>query len=250
MTQTIPSPLPFPITLDECPFSAYKNLAHFHYRAGPPGPVDECFALSIPSISRISNDPHIIGIIVYSLPPLNNHLRNLATNSRYLAARNFQSRAQLLNKELRTISRVIIHPQFRSLGLAAALVKNTLPLINTLFVEASAVMGLINPFFQKAGMTMYTAPPELKNEILLAAFHHVGIPTENLQNTPTLIQQIKNLKPTQKKFLLSQIKKYYLTPRQAVFSSRTSESLEWTLPRLTSCLLTRPAYFLWQNPTL
>jgi hypothetical protein len=50
---------------------------------------------------------------------------------------------------------VIIEPRFRSLGQAVRLVKETMPLMNVPFIEALAVMGRVNPFFEKAGMTRF-----------------------------------------------------------------------------------------------
>jgi len=247
-TTTIPSPLPFKITLRPCSLRDYRLLAPFHYRPGQPGPVDRCFGLYIPSLSRITADPHLIAVIVYSLPPLSNHLRNLATNYRFSAAASFGPRAILLRRQLRTISRVIVHPQFRSLGLATQLVRRTLPLAGTPYVEAAAVMGRYHPFFQKAGMTPYHAPPDLNQKLLLAAFQHVDIPDSLLTNTPTLLTQIKKLTPKNRRFLLTQIQQLYLKNRQAAFPSKIQPNLEWILPRLTATLFTKPIYYLWNSP--
>ena len=59
---------------------------------------------------------------------------------------------QQLQKEVSVISRVIIHPKYRSIGLGAKLVAETLPQAGTPNVEATAVMARYNPFFEKAGM--------------------------------------------------------------------------------------------------
>ena len=50
------------------------------------------------------------------------------------------------------ISRVVIHPKFRGVGLGAYLVKETLPKVGVKVIEALAVMAKYNPFFEKAGM--------------------------------------------------------------------------------------------------
>ena len=85
-------------------------------------------------------------------------MRNTATG-KVFAGFDRTTRLKLINKNIRTISRVIIEPRFRSLGLAARLVKETMPLMNVPFVEGLAVMGRVNPFFEKAGMTRFDAPP-------------------------------------------------------------------------------------------
>lgn len=173
----LPSPLPFPIVLTPCSPAAYGKLAHFHYLSGPPGPSVKAYGLYVPSLWRLSDEPQLIGIIVYSLPPLNSRARARVTNGRYPTTGDPRGRAARLNRDFRTISRVIIHPQFRGLGLAAALVRETLPRAGTPYVEAFAAMGRVHPFFEKAGMTRYIPPvptqvrrPKMDNSSCLAYF--------------------------------------------------------------------------------
>ncbi|RLI41568.1 hypothetical protein DRO59_06585 [Candidatus Bathyarchaeota archaeon] len=49
-------------------------------------------------------------------------------------------------------NRVIIHPKYRTTGLGAKLVRETLTKAGTPYVETLAVMAKYNPFFEKAGM--------------------------------------------------------------------------------------------------
>jgi hypothetical protein len=237
--------LPHPFMLKLCSFTEYRRLSQFHYRVGSPGPVSKCFALYYPSTLPLTRRPHLAGIIVYSMPPLNSHLRNLATYRYFLQPTTRRERARLINRDLRTISRVVIDPQFRSLGLASAIVRETLPLIGTPFVEASAVMGRFHPFFEHAGMTRYDAPPSPNKQKLLSAFIESGI-SEDMLLDPILLQsKIELLPPNKRTFLLSQIDRHYIAPRRGVFSSKIRPELDWLLPRLCSHLLTTPTYFLW-----
>lgn len=57
-----------------------------------------------------------------------------------------------VNSYVLRIKRVVVHPQFRSLGLAVTLVRELLELAGTRYVEAIAAMGRAHPFFEKAGM--------------------------------------------------------------------------------------------------
>jgi hypothetical protein len=57
-----------------------------------------------------------------------------------------------LNMGLSTISRIVIHPKYRSIGLGAKLIRETLPRVSTPCVEMIAVMAKYNPFAEKAGM--------------------------------------------------------------------------------------------------
>jgi tRNA(Met) C34 N-acetyltransferase TmcA len=58
----------------------------------------------------------------------------------------------LLNAEVSIISRVVVHPKYRSIGLGAKLIAETLSQVGTPCVETVAVMAKYNPFFEKAGM--------------------------------------------------------------------------------------------------
>ncbi len=57
-----------------------------------------------------------------------------------------------LNDKLGVISRVVVHPKYRTIGLGSKLVHDTLSLAGTEYVEVSAVMAKYNPFAEKAGM--------------------------------------------------------------------------------------------------
>ncbi|MEA3368340.1 MAG: hypothetical protein U9R68_09540, partial [Planctomycetota bacterium] len=97
-----------------------------------------------------------VGVIVYARPALSLAARNRATGGRYrTAGLGRTSPARLLNREVRLVSRVVIAPNWRGLGLAARLVAETLPKVGTPYVEALAAMGHVHPFFERAGMTAY-----------------------------------------------------------------------------------------------
>lgn len=57
-----------------------------------------------------------------------------------------------LNAEVSIISRVVIHPKYRTIGLGEKLIRDTLALAGTPYVEMVAVMAKYNPFAEKAGM--------------------------------------------------------------------------------------------------
>lgn len=58
-----------------------------------------------------------------------------------------------MNQKLSSISRVVVHPKYRTVGLGSKLIRDTLLLAGTEYVEMSAVMAKHNPFAEKAGMT-------------------------------------------------------------------------------------------------
>jgi ABC-type transport system involved in cytochrome c biogenesis ATPase subunit/N-acetylglutamate synthase-like GNAT family acetyltransferase len=127
----------------------YKQLSRFHYRtrenAGSSGQgAREYFKL-------LFHDD-LIGVIVYSGSYLNLKPRNMVFGERYVYTAGDLPKARLINEEIARISRVVIHPKFRGVGLGAFLVRETLPHVNAKVVEVLAVMAKYNPFFEKAGM--------------------------------------------------------------------------------------------------
>lgn len=169
--------------------SDYTSLARFHYKSGHPGAITCVWRMirDAPTVvgryCRRRDDTQTLGVLVLSLPALSCQLRNLATHDRYA---NLKPRdaAVMLNREVRTISRVVIDPQWRGLGLAVRLVKHALhhPSHGTgeaecslRYIEALAAMGRVSPFFEQAGMTRYDRPPRAEHARLLDALRHLNI---------------------------------------------------------------------------
>jgi len=119
----------------------YQTFAAMHYRAADElGFVDKVFVL------RAGRDDEPLGIVVYAHSPIALSLRNLATNGL------FTGRPNLLNQQMRIVRRLVIHPDVRGCGLGHFLVRRTLPLVGTRYVECLASMGELNPVFERAGM--------------------------------------------------------------------------------------------------
>lgn len=114
----------------------YNPLSYLHYRAGRPWGIKKIFAAEL--------NRRVIGVIVYSVPPL-----KAAGRTKFLG---YTPKAEEVNRDFLIISRVILHPKYRSIGLGTRLVRETLPLAESKYVEAIAVMARYNPFFNKAGM--------------------------------------------------------------------------------------------------
>jgi ABC-type ATPase with predicted acetyltransferase domain len=115
----------------------YKKLAHFHYRDS------RLFAHH--KIFTMKRGDETVGAIVYGSPPL------AVTGRRKALDRN--PTIQEINRDIIRISRVVIHPKYRTIGLGAKIVAETLPRAGKPIVETIAVMAKYNPFFEKAGMT-------------------------------------------------------------------------------------------------
>jgi energy-coupling factor transporter ATP-binding protein EcfA2 len=128
----------------------YETFAGMHYRGTDElGFVDRVFILR----EGAGGEP--LGIVVYSHPALELSLRNKANNGW------FSRNPQRVNKHLRILRRLVIHPDVRGCGLGHYLVRKTMPLLGTEYVECLAAMGEFNPVFERAGMVrigQYDAP--------------------------------------------------------------------------------------------
>jgi GNAT superfamily N-acetyltransferase len=124
----------------------YDELARFHYRRGRPATFADVWTV------RYSDEGRVVAVGVLSYPVPASHARDGALDLGRLSDR---AKLRFVNRHLRTISRVIVHPTFRSLGLARTLVDCLLHNCTTRYVEAFAAMGRAHPFFELAGMTRY-----------------------------------------------------------------------------------------------
>jgi ABC-type ATPase with predicted acetyltransferase domain len=91
----------------------------------------------------------VVAVAVLSWPTVNSAVREEVLGLGGWAP---GRRLAFVNERVRTISRVIVHPQFRGVGVASGLVRRVCEECPTRWVEAFAVMGRVNPFFVKAGM--------------------------------------------------------------------------------------------------
>jgi len=127
----------------------YERLKRFHYRSKD---GDRSESLRVRDCFRLLFGEELIGVIVYSRSYLNLKPRNMVFGDRYVFTPGDLHKARLINEEIARISRVVIHPKFRGIGLGAFLVRETLPKVGAKVVEVLAVMAKYNPFFEKAGM--------------------------------------------------------------------------------------------------
>jgi len=151
---------------------------------------------------------------------------------------------QLVNKNIRCISRVIIEPRFRGLGLAARLVRETMPQMNVPIIEALAVMSLVNPFFEKAGMTAYTAPTPARCMQLAEALSMVGIEQKDLINAKKVQRKLDALSGEQAEFIEQQIRRFLQSYGRSRDMPASLARTRYILSKLTY----RPVYYIWFNP--
>jgi len=121
--------------VEEGTLASWRTLSVFHYRG---------HEVAVPrKIFRLVRGEELCGVIVYSYPAPSCFGRRLVLPHMSM---------QELNEQLSVISRVVIHPKYRTIGLGAKLIRETLPYAGTPYVEMVAVMARYNPFAEKAGM--------------------------------------------------------------------------------------------------
>jgi hypothetical protein len=223
----------------------YKQLAHYHYRDNRVGPFTNIF--SIKSCTRLPglliNEP--VGVIVYSMPTPGSQLRNAATNE-FFAGFDRKTRLALINKNIHCISRVIIEPRFRGLGLATRLVRQTMPKVNMPIIEALAVMGAVNPFLEKAGMKAYTAPLPAHCAELIEALNLIGIHQYQLIDPQCVQQKLDSLHRPWADFIDERIKRFLHSYGKRHHMPSGIERTRFVLSKLTL----RPVYYIWFNENL
>ena len=224
----------------------YESLCHYHYREHRLGPYAAIYAMK-GEFSKIEK-MQTAGVIVYAMPTAGCSLRNASLG--FLSGLDKHTRLALINKNIRTISRVIIEPRFRTLGLAVRLVKETMPLLDVPIIEALAVMGQVNPFFEKAVMTRTDSGPCAANVRLTSAFGAVGI-NENDLIDPGLVQQKLNKLNTgdggqKADFIEQEIIRFLQCYGRRRLMPSGLERIKFILSKLTD----RPVYYFWKNPDL
>lgn len=163
------------ITIEEGTLDDYAALAHLHYRGGCPAVVVKILRAMRTVPRHVHPSRQLLaGVVLVSMPTLNARWRDrvwpgfFTTGSKPLNARR-------LNANLRTLTRAIVEPRSRGLGVASALVRAYLADPLTPGTEALAAMGSVCPFFERGGMTPYDMPSTPEDLRLLDALTHLGL---------------------------------------------------------------------------
>lgn len=220
----------------------YKKLAHYHYRDRRTGPFVGIFAMRPMKTLTGGFGTRTIGVVVYTMPSASVELRNIATGGMF-AGLDRATRLALINKNIRCINRVIIEPRFRGLGLASRLVRETMPKIGVPIVEAMAVMGLVNPFFEKAGMKAFEGPMPARCVQLTEAFSMVGIEKDQLIDPQKVQRQLERLGASERAFIELQIRRFLQSYGKRRDMPPGLERTRYVLSKLTA----RPVYYIWFN---
>lgn len=219
----------------------YKALCHFHYRDKRLGPFKKIFAIK-PALYRHWYSA-AIAVIVYTMPIPAMELRNIACGNIFTGL-DRKTRITLINDNICCIGRVIVEPRYRGLRLASRLVSETMKLMDVPIIEAAAVMGHINPFFEKAGMTAYKPTESPATKQLIEAFSLIGIEKHALLDPKTVHEKNDSLNAPDRRLIETQIQHFLKKYNKQRYLSHNIERTRFVLSKLTE----RPVYYIWFNP--
>ncbi|MBN2581810.1 MAG: hypothetical protein JXL80_02000 [Planctomycetes bacterium] len=216
----------------------WRALAALHYRNHALGGLDRLFVM------RYRGDR--IGVIAYCLAAANCGPRNRAL--RELVDRlPRRGRLRFWNQHLRTISRVVIDPNWRGLGLAVHLVRETLPQAGTPYVEAMAAMAGVHPFFERAGMVRYPVTPSPAAARLRAAMEAAGLDRRQTRSAAVMAEAVRRLATPERAWLETELQRWARSYLGAKTAQTMVPTLEQTCGYAARFLYSTPAYFLWSS---
>jgi len=224
----------------------WRKLSGFHYRSH--------WAVATREIFCLRRKGELCGVIVYSYPPI------ACFGRRKVLPR---MTVKELNRKLSIISRVVVHPKYRSIGLGAKLVRETLPRISTPYVEMVAVMAKYNPFAEKAGMQKIIEQPPSKQALAIArVLSELGFNIQLLGSEKYVLNKLQTLKAKditriKEAFIHNKLPRFmkYFFPhkpygKQKLYNKKVMEaSLERLAHLIKVCgfLLQTKVYLFWQS---
>ncbi len=212
----------------------FEPFAGLHYRSGKLPVVDKVFALRLPRYGRV-------GIIVYSFAPAHLRARRLALG-KFLPQKPARSEMMdFINNNIRSISRVVILPEFRGVGLGSFLVKNTLDKTGVKLIESVAAMGKANSFLERAQMTKFIPHVSERRKSVAAVLKNAGLTEQALLNPDLALEHINRLCSPTQRLLWRKIDKFNAAYGKKRLLTNKREKLALTLSKLSA----ENAYFYW-----
>jgi GNAT superfamily N-acetyltransferase len=147
----------------------WRALAKYHYRSARLGPVDRIY--------RLKTGGRLVCVAVYAFPTLQSSVRNRVFDGRYNGHALARERHALLNREVRTLRRLVTHPDWRRRGLAAMLLRVTLPVLGVPFVECVSVAARRSHFLEDAGFVCCGSV--LPRRAALRPFYYLWVGDDN-----------------------------------------------------------------------
>jgi GNAT superfamily N-acetyltransferase len=215
-------------------------LSKYHYRPFSRQPYVQAWKITDPKYGK---GTETIGIITYSMPVLNSAARRSATGN-FFAGADKRTQLRRLNEHARRISRVVIDPRYRGLGLAGWLVSRTMPRMNVAMIETTAVMGRLGSFFERAGMHRIDIPVRPEAQALAGALKTAGIEESLWIDAAAAEKRLLRLPEDERKTIQQRISRFMGAYGKRRAAPAGEECMRFALSRLNA----RPAYYIWLNP--
>ena len=240
--------------IERASLKEYKKLAEFHYRDSRSVPAPQ-------KVFVLKRGEEIVGAIVYKWPGTVALGRLLALGRKIML--------QELNRDFSLISRVVVHPKYRTIGLGSKMVRDTLFKCGRPYVESIAVMARYNPFFERAGMRKVAESTPNKrigeaiDKLSEIGFNPVFLSStkynmEQIRNNPTTIEEVREIlkevsrrSGIYRKRLASIPRRPY--PRHKEFCKIVDKAGIPKLARMLrilSFLAQKKVYLFWKSPAL
>lgn len=166
------------IIIERGTYADYASLAHLHYRAGRPATIARVLRAVLVGSPLRPRARELVGVLVVSMPVLNASWRDAAWPdlAKHLSRAGPARRARILNgtRGVRCLSRVIVDPRARGLGVACALVRGYLRRPLSRHTEALTSVDEFAGFFARAGMRPMLVAPGARDAALLRALAGAG----------------------------------------------------------------------------
>lgn len=227
----------------------YDALARFHYRATRPATIDRVFRVVLRTRSAVGRflnrkeEELTLGVLVVSRPHLSCAMRNVALSGRYLGLDRTHA-ARLVNQEVRTISRVIVDPRCRGVGLAVRLVRRALEDATTPYTEAIAAMGRVHPFFERAGMMRFDPPVSREMSRFEAVLAQIECPAWTLASTRAVRARIDRLEQDRRDWFHAELRRFARTRGRGDQRKPSSLPFDETVRLARTRLWSQPVYYI------
>jgi GNAT superfamily N-acetyltransferase len=240
------------LTLTTGTLKDYAQLSSFHYRGSSPRTATAVWLLRhhaptvVGRMLQRKNESVIVAATVRSLPPLSCVMRDVATRSRYKGI-DRAAASRLLNLEMRTLSRTVVLPQWRGLGLAVRLIRHALAHPETIYTEAFAAMGQVHPFLEKAGMTRYDRPPHAEHARLLDALRHLDIDPVELASSSAMQARRSVMSSADRALFDAELTRWWKDAFCQWRATPDEVSIDTLLIKARDKLLSQPVYYIYDH---
>lgn len=207
-----------------------KPLWQYHYIKDPVAFMRKVYSIK-PRFCIAHHYPETLGVIVYSPPIATLKARNRAIDDPRLHKGTLSEKHKFVTDNFTYISRVIIDPRFRHMGLAKWILEQTLPRQRYPYIETLTPIDFTNDMFVKLGFELHhnEAPePFLK---FAAVLRQYGITGDQLTNPIEAQKRIDCLDQKSRKNFDFQLHRFLWTYRRHRHDKEPLERIAYALSK-------------------